>query len=156
MKTPASICLLEADNQYLLLKRNKDPFAGHYVPVGGKLDANETPIDAAVRETHEETGIQIDSPIYCGTLVETSPVKYNWILFVYRAEIEWQKPGYCNEGVLEWVHKDNLLSVRTPQTDLFLYEYILNRQPFMFNAVYDKDINLLSMRDEISGKQLFG
>ncbi|MGH1365036.1 MAG: NUDIX hydrolase [Calditrichia bacterium] len=156
MKTSASICLLKADDQYLLLKRNKDPFAGHYVPVGGKIELHESPIEAAVRETHEETGIRISTPRYCGTLVETSPVKYNWILFVYCAEIAWQEPGFCNEGVLEWIHRDGLLDVPTPKTDLHIYDYILRRQAFMFNAHYDEDINLVSMTEEIENIKLIG
>ena len=76
-KTNASMVILRNGTSYMLLKRNKEPFIGHYVPVGGKVEPHESPIKAAIRETFEETGFTIDSPKFCGVLVESSPTKYN-------------------------------------------------------------------------------
>jgi 8-oxo-dGTP diphosphatase len=46
--------------QEILLGRKKVGFGkGKYGGVGGKLDPGETPVDAAVRELEEETGIQV-------------------------------------------------------------------------------------------------
>jgi 8-oxo-dGTP diphosphatase len=154
-KTNASMVILKNGTQYLLLKRNKEPFIDHYVPVGGKLEPHESPLQAAIRETFEETGIQIENPRFCGVLVESSPVKYNWTVFIYISEIEYIPPPPCPEGTLEWIEHDNILSVPTPTTDWFIYQYVLENKQFMFDAAYDEEINLLKMTDEIENKVVY-
>ena len=86
-KQPAVLSILKSGDKFLLLKRIKEPHVNKYSPVGGKIDPFESPIDTAVRETFEETGIRIENPKYCGVIVESSPTKYNWICFVYLSEI---------------------------------------------------------------------
>ena len=75
LKKVAAMCVLKHQDQFLLLKRAKEPNRGMYVPVGGKLDPFESAYEAVLRETLEETGIQLESAKYCGTLTETSPLK---------------------------------------------------------------------------------
>jgi len=41
----------------LLIERGHDPYAGHWALPGGRVDAGETSLQAAVRELAEETGI---------------------------------------------------------------------------------------------------
>jgi 8-oxo-dGTP diphosphatase len=153
-KTNAAMVILRHQNSYLLLKRAKEPFIDHFVPVGGKLDPHESPRDAAIRETWEETGIRIENPKYCGLLVESSPVKYNWTVFIYLADIPMMPPPDCPEGVLEWIRHEDILQVPAPETDWHIYKYITENKPFMFNALYDANIRLLYMQDEISGNVL--
>jgi 8-oxo-dGTP diphosphatase len=43
--------------QYLLIRRNKDPYAGRWALVGGKWDFGETLVSAATREVKEETNL---------------------------------------------------------------------------------------------------
>ena len=92
---------------------------------------------------------------YCGLLTETSPVKYNWINYVYLAEIDKIPPPPCNEGELAWIHFDDVLEVDTPKTDWFIYKYLLENRPFAFNAIFDASINLLQMTEEIEGVLVF-
>ena len=87
VKRVAVFCIIKSGDQYLLLKRAKSPNQGKFVPVGGKIDPYESPIQAVIRETKEETGITISSPKFCGVLAETSPVNYNWVSFIYCVEI---------------------------------------------------------------------
>ena len=42
----------------LLIQRTREPWAGYWDIPGGFCDAGEHPIDAAVRELYEETGIR--------------------------------------------------------------------------------------------------
>jgi dATP pyrophosphohydrolase len=58
-KKVAVFCILQCEDQFLLLERKKEPNQGKLVPVGGKLDPYETPLSAVIRETKEETGIDI-------------------------------------------------------------------------------------------------
>lgn len=154
IKRIASMCVLKYQDQFLLLKRANEPNIGKYVPVGGKLEPHENPYQAVLRETLEETGIQLEKAKFCGILTETSPVKYNWICYVYLAEIPYQPAPFCDEGILEWIAIDNLLKVPTPPTDWWIYKYILANKPFVFNADYDKDLNMLTMWEDIEGVQV--
>lgn len=154
LKRVATLCILRNDSRLLLLKRAKAPHQHHYTPVGGKLDPYESPLQAAIRETYEETGIVVDTMGFCGILTETSPTNYNWIGYVYVAEIDAISPPYCKEFKLEWIEFEHLAQVPTPKTDWYIYQYILNNKKFVFNAEYDQEIRLLSMIEEIENLKL--
>lgn len=151
MKKIAVMVILRCGDRYLLLRRAKAPNAGRYAPVGGKLEAYERPVDAAIRETQEETGITIANPILCGVLCETAPVDYNWLCYIYLADIPYQEPPYCNEGVLEWIAHDRLAEVPLPATDLIIYDFVQRGEKFVFDAVFDADLNLVHMVEELKG-----
>jgi 8-oxo-dGTP diphosphatase len=153
-KQPAVLSILKSGNKLLLLKRLKEPNKGKYTPVGGKIDPYESPVHTAIRETYEETGIRISDPQYCGVMVETSPTKYNWICFVYLSEIEYIDPPECNEGTLEWIGFSDLKSIPAPATDWFIYKYVIENRTFMLNVEYDKQLNILSMFEEIKNERL--
>lgn len=153
-KQPAVLIILKNQDKFLLIKRNKEPNRNKYTPVGGKIDLYESPLQAAIRETFEETGVRISTAKYCGLLVESSPTKYNWICFVYAAEIENFQPSRCKEGDLEWINQSDLLNIPTPETDRYIYEYYLAGKSFMFSAEYDEDLNLISMKEEIEHKSI--
>ena len=155
LKIACVMIVLRHAGRFLLLKRKNPPHAGMVTPVGGKIDPFENPIDAAIRETREETGIVIAHPAFCGTLVETSPVTYNWISFLYLSDIPDLPPPACNEGELLWVDSRNLSTVPTPHTDHFIYHYILEDRPFAFNAEFDDAIRLLRMTDELRGETVY-
>jgi len=151
IKKIASMCVLKHEQQFLLLKRANEPNVGKYVPVGGKLEPHESPYQAVLRETFEETGIQLASAKFCGILTETSPVKYNWISYIYLAEIPFQPAPFCDEGILEWIAIEDLLKVPTPPTDWWIYKYILEGMSFNFSASFDSDLQMLSMVEDLSG-----
>ncbi len=156
LKKSAVMTILRCEDQYLLLKRKREPHIGKYAPVGGKIDPYESPPQTAIRETREETGIDISELHYCGTIVETSPVKYNWICFIYLADIQYQTPPPCNEGTLEWIHFDDLLKIPTPPTDWYIYKYVAEQKRFAFRVEFDEQLNILEMVEEISGEKLIG
>ena len=57
-----STVILQKKNHFLLLKRNNDKSQGGKWSVpGGKKELAETPIETALRELHEETGIKLKS-----------------------------------------------------------------------------------------------
>ena len=155
LKRTAAMVVLRNGEQLLLLRRAKPPHIGKYVPVGGKLDPFERPMDAARRETLEETGIRVDNLRYCGILTETSPGDYNWQCHIYLADIDYLPPPPCDEGTLEWIAFDDLASIPTPPTDLLIYQYIVEERVFALDALYDEALNLLEMTEEIAGERVF-
>ena len=48
------------ESKILMCHRKKEPYKGLYNLVGGKIEENETNIEAAYRELNEETGISKD------------------------------------------------------------------------------------------------
>ncbi len=156
LKRCAAMIVLRSGDQFLLLKRAKPPHVGKYVPVGGKLDPFEDPYSAALRETQEETGIALKKLKYGGCLIETAPIDYNWQCNIYIADIPYQEPPFCDEGELEWIAFDQLDKIPTPPTDWQIYQYLKREQAFALNAIYDKEMNLLSMVEEIEGLELIG
>ena len=154
IKRVAVFCIIKSGHHYLLLKRAKFPNQGKFVPVGGKVDPYETPIAAVIRETMEETGIVITNPRFCGILTETSPVNYNWVSYIYMVEIPWLPAPACDEGELYWVHADELKDLDTPPTDWYIYQYVNDELFFVFNAVYDTDMKLINMTEEMSNSMI--
>ena len=49
-----TLCLLKKENKILLAMKKKGFGEGKYNGVGGKLEENETPEEAMIRETQEE------------------------------------------------------------------------------------------------------
>jgi 8-oxo-dGTP diphosphatase len=154
LKRAGTLCILRNNDKFLLLKRNNEPNKGKITPVGGKLEPFESPLKAAIRETYEETGVILESMDFCGMLTESSPLEYNWILYVFLADIEWIEPPECDEGVLEWIPFDEIVNFPTPETDFYIYSYILKRMKFVFTAEYDSDLVLVSMNEDLEGKKI--
>ena len=158
LKEGAVLCIVQAGDRMLLLRRGKPgPLHGMYVPLGGHIDPHESPRQAAIREAHEEAGVTLDRSEFCGVLVETSPVAYNWITFIYGAEVaEPFAPPPCPEGELTWVSRRELPGLPTPATDAHIYRYVAQGQRFVLDATYDADVRLLTLVEELSGVVLIG
>jgi len=52
--------ILLKDNSIILIKRKKAPFAEHWALPGGFIEYGETAEHAAIRETKEETGLDVE------------------------------------------------------------------------------------------------
>lgn len=156
LKKAATICVLKNGDSFLLLKRLKEPNKDLYTPVGGKLDPYETPLSGAMRETWEETGIRVETMDFCGILTETSPINYNWISYVYLAEIDKIPPPDCNEGTLEWISFDQILNIPTPKTDWYIYRFLLDKEKFVLDSEYDENMEIKWLVNDLTGERLIG
>ncbi len=52
-----TLCLLKRDNEVLLAMKKRGFGEGKYNGVGGKIEQNETPEEAMIRETQEEINV---------------------------------------------------------------------------------------------------
>lgn len=151
-KRVAAFCFLKHKNQFLLLKRTKMPYFGVFAPVGGSVEPHETPEQAAIREAYEEADIKVSEVSFCGILAETSPIDYNWISFIYTVEIPYQVPGNCDEGQLMWIDQDIAPTLHIPPTDPAIYRYMRQGESFVLNAIYNADMQLISMKNNLTGE----
>lgn len=97
MKFKYTVCFVKQNNKILLLNREKAPIMGVWNGVGGKIENDESPEQAAIREVWEETGIQLDS-------------------FISQGVITWETP----EGIVDGIHVflgelDRSFTLNTPQ-----------------------------------------
>lgn len=151
---------VKKDNRYLMLRRSREksilPSVLH--PVGGKVEKNETPLDAMRRELLEESGLKVNNiklkAIFFELIPEKTPNEpYDWLNYYFVAD-------YCSgqilktvEGSLEWmtegeIRKDNLL--RSVKLSL---GHILGNSlgVAICKFIYDKNDNMVSHSIEVTG-----
>ena len=79
-----SIAILENNNQsYLFSKRKKLPYINYFEFPGGKLNEDEKPYDALLRECKEEIGIIITSAEYINT-IKQHYLDFDVILYIFK------------------------------------------------------------------------
>lgn len=152
-----TLCYLERDDAYLMLHRTKkklDFNKDMWIGVGGHFEENESPDECLFREVKEETGLTLTSYRMRGILT-----------FVYRNICEYvclyTADGFegemisCNEGDLEWIPKDKLLSLHLFEGDLIFFKLLLENAPFFsLKLTYDKVNEHRLVDAELNGKKL--
>ena len=87
-----------------MIKRNKNPYKNKWNGIGGKIEINESPIDACVRECFEETGIKIKNPKELLTYIypESNPDNPGTYMTVLYDFIDIYDISGNDEGFFEW------------------------------------------------------
>ena len=157
MKSPlTTLCYIEKDDQYLMLHRvykkddvNKDKWIG----VGGHFEPGESPEECLLREVKEETGLTLTSWRFRGIVTfcyKDDPAEY---MCLYTADEFEGTLTSCEEGVLEWVKKDQIRDLDLWTGDLLFFELIEKDVPFFsMKLSYHKDGTLYQA--VLDGKEL--
>ncbi|HKN01107.1 MAG TPA: NUDIX hydrolase [Candidatus Binataceae bacterium] len=90
-------CLVIESGRVLLLKRGNEPSMGKWTFPGGFVDFAERAIDAAVRETAEEVGLQVQIDRLLG--VYTDPANHNAQMVAYLARAHSGDPAPSAEAL---------------------------------------------------------
>lgn len=103
------------------------------------MESGETPEECAIREIFEETGLKVKKLMLKGiiTFPEFTP-EQDWYTYVFRAKEFEGELKECNEGTLEWVNYEEVLSKPTWEGDKIFLEWILSNRPF-FSAKFTYD-----------------
>ena len=138
-----TLCYLEKDGQYLMLHRVKkdvDVNKGKWIGVGGKFEEGESPDECLKREVSEETGLSLTSYRMRGVLTFQSVGWETEYIFVYTADGFEGELKDCNEGVLKWVGKENLMDLNLWKGDRIFLKLLKEDAPFFsMKLSYVKD-----------------
>ncbi len=141
------------DSQVLMMYRRKQPNLGQWIAPGGKVELHESPVECAVRELAEETGLLATGrPELRLIVTETSPLPdWQWLMFIYLVrEFQGALNTDCVEGDLAWVAVDQVLGLPIPQADAIFYPYVVDGSPgpVSMKFEYDADLRLKDWRIE--------
>lgn len=84
-----TLLFLRDDDNVLLIRKKRGHGAGKINGPGGKIDPGETPLQAALRETWEETGIRVLDATLMAEFRFLDLVAPQWYGYVFLAH-EWQ------------------------------------------------------------------
>ena len=149
-----TLCYIEKGDSYLMLHRvskkhdvNKDKWIG----IGGHFE-NESPEECLLREAKEETGLTLTSWKFRGIVTFISEGWNTEYMCLYTAD------GYegeiipCNEGVLEWIRKEDLLKLNLWEGDKIFLKLLQENAPFFsLKLAYKGDVLTEAVLD---GKKL--
>ena len=106
-----TLCYIENDGQYLLIRRTKKKNDGSYhkyMGVGGHFEENESPFDCVIREANEETGLTLNEPKYRAVVTFSSDKYESEQMHLFTCDNFSGNIGVCSEGELVWVNKSDL------------------------------------------------
>ena len=137
----STLCYLERDGKYLMLHRvvkkndvNKDKWIG----VGGHFEQDESPAECVVREVKEETGCTLTSYRFRGIVTFVSGDGVTEYMHLFTADGFEGTPAECDEGVLEWVPKDQVDALNIWEGDKIFFRLLMTEEPFFsLKLVYD-------------------
>ena len=105
------LCLITRGDEILLQNRIKKDWKGYTLP-GGHIEPGESFVDAVIRETKEETGLDIVNPKLCG--IKQFPIDGGrYIVLLFKTEEFSGELVSSEEGQMEWIHRSNLDQINT-------------------------------------------
>lgn len=122
---------------------------------GGGMGMGELPIDAAVRETYEETGRTIfrEDLKQVGTYIMRKTYGVTFLFVCKQAQAEEHPPHTCNEVTEKaWMHPDHILQL--PDSEIYPAQRTMIRYYLQWIRDGEKmgDVGFLSPPFEIRGK----
>jgi len=141
MVSLSTLCYIEKDGKYLMLHRtvkkndvNKDKWIG----VGGHFEPDESPEECVIREVKEETGYTLTSYKFRGLVTFISGNGVTEYMSLFTADGFEGEAISCNEGVLEWVSKEEVLKLNIWEGDKVFFKLLNEREEFFsLKLVYD-------------------
>lgn len=117
------VFIRDENGRHLLIKRSKSPNMGLWSPIGGKLEmgVGESPHECAVRETHEETGLELehgDLHLFCMIAEKDYEGTGHWLMFLFDCRKRLSSlPPAIQEGPFAFHADSDIDALALPETD---------------------------------------
>lgn len=112
------------------VKKTVDENKDKWIGIGGKFEDGESPEDCVMREVLEETGLTLNSWRYRGIVTFVSDEWGTEYMHLFTSDDFSGKPRECDEGVLEWIEKERLLSLPIWEGDKIFLRLLDTDEPF--------------------------
>ena len=133
---------LKRDDSYLLLFRNKkknDINEGKWIGVGGRREIGETIDECAIRETKEETGLDVHSLSCCGEVLFVDE-NFKIMMYIYEITDFSGTQIECNEGELRWIPIKDIYNYPMWEGDKAFLPLLIEHAPyFKMELIYQND-----------------
>lgn len=141
------ICALIHDNKILLIERAKGDYVGLLGLPGGKIEKDEHFSTAAIREVHEESGIDPDFKEYLGLvsehlLDENGKVAEHFLLHICLLVSKAVKITNGEEGKLGWFDLSELGNIKNkviPSDFIIIDRMVKNHGKNYFDCVIRRE-----------------
>lgn len=144
----STLCYIEQDGKWLMLHRTvKENDVNHdkWIGVGGHFEQDESPEECILREVREETGYTLTSWRFRGLVTFISGSGVTEYMHLFTADAFTGTPIPCDEGVLEWVPKEEVPSLELWEGDRIFFRLLdEDRLFFSLKLVYDGGDRLVS------------
>ncbi|OKZ60611.1 MAG: hypothetical protein BHV96_02330 [Clostridium sp. CAG:354_28_25] len=139
----STACYLKKDNKILYIKFNKK-WGQVYAPIGGKIEAGETPTECLLREFKEETGLELKDPKLKGISFWKDSTE--GIIFIYTAENVDGNLQESEEGRLEWIDIRELDNIKQFDMNSKFTKYIFEEGMFEGKFILDENAKVLDYK----------
>jgi 8-oxo-dGTP diphosphatase len=136
-KDVAVLCFIFHGEEVLLIEKLRGLGAGKVNAPGGKLEAGETPLQAAIREVQEEISVTPHSLSQIGNLKFAFVDGYNLECWVFRAEGHTGTPTESPEAIPFWSHVNALPYNRMWADDREWLPYLIRNEAFAGEYIFD-------------------
>ena len=140
---------LKKDDCYLLLFRNKkknDINEGKWIGVGGHRLPNESIDQCAIRETKEETGLDVHSLSCCGEVLFVDE-NIKMMMYIYEISDFSGELIECDEGELKWIPIKDIYDYPMWEGDKAFLPKVINHEPYFKMVVSYAHNELVSVKE---------
>lgn len=128
-----TLCYIEKNGKYLMLhrvKKENDANRDKWIGIGGGFEPGETPEQCLLREVKEETGLTLTAYRYRAVIDFFSDRWEDEVMHLFTATEYEGEITECDEGVLEWIAIDDLLSLPQWEGDKIFLNLLRQDAPF--------------------------
>ena len=138
-----TLCYITQGDQVLMLhrvKKKNDINQDKWIGLGGKFEGEESPDECLLREVREETGLTLTSWKCHGVITFLCDGCEGEYMYLFSADGFEGEMIECNEGNLEWIHRDALDALPKWEGDKIFLDLMWQDAPFfLLKLRYEKD-----------------